>query len=97
DISRPATYQAVMDEFDTFIGLDRLFAVHLNDSKASLGSKKDRHEHIGEGRIGITGFKLIMNDPRLKAVPKVLETPKEKEGKPMDPINIKRLLDVISR
>ena len=97
DISRPATYQAVMDEFDTLIGLDRLFAVHLNDSKASLGSKKDRHEHIGEGRIGITGFKLIMNDPRLKSVPKVLETPKEKNGKPMDPVNIKRLLDVISR
>ncbi len=69
-------YEAVMAEFDRVLGLDRLKAIHLNDSKHPLGSRKDRHEHIGKGHIGLDGFRWLLNDPRLQQVPMVLETPK---------------------
>ncbi|MBL8962160.1 MAG: deoxyribonuclease IV, partial [Gemmatimonadetes bacterium] len=62
--------------FDDTIGLDRLGLLHLNDSKAPLGSRKDRHELIGEGTIGVEAFRRIMADERLALVPKVIETPK---------------------
>nr|HID13467.1 deoxyribonuclease IV [Anaerolineae bacterium] len=69
-------YAATMEEFDHIIGLERLHAVHLNDSKYDLGSRKDRHEHIGKGHIGLEGFRLVLNDPRLAGLPGLLETPK---------------------
>src|SRR6185436_1598876 len=69
-------YDGVMRRFDDVIGLDRLRMMHLNDSKAPLGSKRDRHELIGEGAIGEAAFRAIMNDPRLAGVAKVIETPK---------------------
>jgi len=69
-------YEEVMALFDQILGLDRLKAVHLNDSKHPLGSRKDRHEHIGQGHIGLDGFRWLLNDPRLQNVPMVLETPK---------------------
>ncbi len=69
-------YAATMAAFARIVGLDRLGAVHLNDSKGGLGSKKDRHEHIGQGRIGLEGFRLVLNDPRLAHLPGLLETPK---------------------
>ena len=55
--------------------------MHLNDSKAARGSRVDRHEHIGEGRIGLEAFRFIMRDRRFRKIPKVLETPKGKELK----------------
>jgi deoxyribonuclease IV len=58
------------------VGFDRLRAIHVNDSKTPLGSRVDRHAHIGEGHIGREGFRNLMNDPRMKDVPKILETPK---------------------
>jgi deoxyribonuclease-4 len=64
------------DALDRAIGLGRLKALHLNDSKHGAGSRRDRHEHIGRGRIGLEGFRLILNDPRLRDLPMVLETPK---------------------
>lgn len=76
DISGKETYDAVFDEFDETIGLDRLEVIHLNDSKGKLGSRLDRHEHIGKGRIGLDGFRMIMTDRRLARLPKILETPK---------------------
>jgi len=82
--TRPG-YDGVMAEFDKHIGLDRLRAFHMNDSKKDLGCRVDRHEHIGRGFIGRDAFKFIMNDPRFAAVPKVLETPKEND---MDPVNL---------
>ena len=69
-------YDGVMRQFDDEIGLRRLRMMHLNDSKAPLGSRRDRHELIGEGMIGEGAFRRIMNDPRLSKVPKVIETPK---------------------
>jgi deoxyribonuclease IV len=66
-------------EFDRVIGLDELAAIHLNDSKTKLGSRVDRHEHIGKGQIGLNAFRVIMNDRRFRKIPKVLETPKGKD------------------
>ena len=71
---------AVLDDFDRIIGLDRLKAIHLNDSKNPLGSHKDRHEKIGEGFIGVDAFERIINHPALKNLPFYLETPNELDG-----------------
>jgi deoxyribonuclease IV len=76
DIRDADSYSRVMSEFGELVGFDRLRAIHVNDSKTDLGSRVDRHAHIGEGRIGKAGFAGIMNDPRLRDVPKILETPK---------------------
>ena len=70
----------VLDCFDEAIGLDRLRALHLNDSKNPLGSRKDRHERIGEGQLGLGAFERIVRHPRLRTLPMVLETPNELEG-----------------
>jgi deoxyribonuclease-4 len=76
DIRDPESYSRVMGDFGDIVGFDRLRAIHVNDSKGPLGSRLDRHAHIGEGQIGREGFRNIMNDQRLKDVPKILETPK---------------------
>lgn len=70
----------VLDQFDQIIGLDRLKAIHLNDSKNEMGAKKDRHEKIGEGYLGIETFRNIVNNPRIKHLPFILETPNELDG-----------------
>lgn len=70
----------VLEEFDRVIGLDRLRAIHLNDSKNPFGSHKDRHEKIGEGNIGLEAIKRIINHPKLRHLPFFLETPNELEG-----------------
>lgn len=70
----------VLDEFDKIIGLDRLKAIHLNDSKNPFESHKDRHEKIGEGSIGVDAFERIINNDRLKNLPFYLETPNELDG-----------------
>lgn len=69
-------YPGVWDRFHDLLGLDRLALFHLNDSKHPLGSRKDRHEHLGQGSLGSEPFRRIMLDPRFRAVPKILETPK---------------------
>ncbi len=70
----------VLDEFDKIIGLDRLKAIHLNDSLNTLGSHKDRHAKIGEGNIGLDAIEKIINNTRLKYLPFFLETPNDLEG-----------------
>lgn len=70
----------VLDKFDEVIGLEKLKAIHINDSKNPFGSHKDRHEKIGEGSIGIDAFERIINNPRLKDLPFYLETPNELDG-----------------
>ena len=70
----------VLEEFDRVIGLDRLKAIHLNDSKNPMGSHKDRHEKIGEGSIGLEAVTAIINHPSLKHLPFYLETPNELPG-----------------
>jgi len=72
-------FLATLREFDRIIGLSRLKAVHLNDSMRPFGSRKDRHAHIGEGEIGLDGFRFFVNERRLRRVPMVLETPKSED------------------
>jgi deoxyribonuclease-4 len=79
DIRSPQVYELTIQEFDRTIGLERLKFFHVNDSKKELGSRVDRHEHIGLGHIGLQGFKLLVNDPRFAEMPMVLETPKQKD------------------
>ncbi len=76
ELRTPKGYVATMGSFDRVIGLERLKALHLNDSKGELGSRKDRHEHIGKGQIGLEGFRHMLNDPQLRSLPGLLETPK---------------------
>ncbi len=78
-ISDRSSYRSMWSEFGAIIGLDRLGVIHLNDSKKEWGSRGDRHEHLGEGLIGITAFHMLVNDPRLAHVPMILETPKSKD------------------
>ena len=82
-------YDAVWARFDDVIGRPRLRLMHLNDSKVPLGSRKDRHELIGEGAIGDGAFRRIMNDPRLASVGKIIETPKLDDAEATD----RRMLD----
>lgn len=70
----------VLDEFDRVIGLDRLKAIHINDSKNPFESHKDRHEKIGDGSLGLDAMTRIINNPRLKDLPFILETPNELDG-----------------
>ena len=75
-IRTAAGWRATMREFDDTIGLERLKAFHLNDSKRELGSRVDRHAHIGEGYLGLEAFRAIVRDHRFRRHPAVLETPK---------------------
>ncbi len=81
DIGTEAGYEKTFREFDTIIGLERLVAFHVNDSKRPFGSRVDRHEHIGKGTIGLAGFRFLMNDERFQNIPKILETDKSPDMK----------------
>jgi deoxyribonuclease IV len=81
DLATEKSTKRMFAEFDRIIGLERLVALHLNDSKTARGSRVDRHQHIGKGQIGSEAFRCIMRDRRFRKIPKVLETPKGKELK----------------
>ena len=83
----------VVDEFDRVVGLDKLKAIHLNDSKNPFKSHKDRHEKLGEGSLGLDAFKRIVNHPKLKDLPFYLETPNEVEGYEKEIAILKSLRD----
>lgn len=87
----PTTYKKLWHEFDTTIGLERLKVFHVNDSKKNVGSRVDRHEHIGQGMIKAAAFKLLMQDPKFKNVAKILETPKGTDDFTNDIKNIQTL------
>ncbi len=76
ELRTAAGYQATVDALEDSVGLDKIRFFHLNDSKKGLGSKVDRHEHIGKGQIGLDGFKNLLNDQRFAGLPMTLETPK---------------------
>ncbi|MHC4939736.1 MAG: deoxyribonuclease IV [Planctomycetota bacterium] len=80
DLRTKKAYEKSFAELDEIVGVDRVHAFHLNDSKFDLGLKKDRHENIGEGAIGKTGFKLLVNDKRFSDLPGLLETPGGPDG-----------------
>jgi deoxyribonuclease-4 len=88
-------WEETFREFDRILGLKHITAVHVNDSMKPLGSKLDRHEHIGKGEIGLTAFRMLMNDPRFDSVPKILETEKDEEMKE-DVENMRVLKSLIS-
>ena len=96
DISTKKGYSKTFSDFESMICLDRLKFFHLNDSKKELGSRVDRHDHIGKGKIGLTGFRQLLNDPRFAAHPMVLETPKEKDLKE-DIENLKLLRSLVTK
>ncbi len=91
DIRSAEGYRKTLAEFAACLGLTRLKAIHLNDSKAGLGSRVDRHEHIGVGRLGLEAFRRTLNDPRLRRVPMILETPKDENFITADRRNLARL------
>jgi deoxyribonuclease IV len=94
DIRTSHGWDVMLGEFDRTLGLDRLKVIHVNDSKKDLGSHVDRHEHIGLGRIGLEGFRFLMNDVRLARIPKILETEKS-EDMHEDRENMDRLRSLI--
>jgi deoxyribonuclease-4 len=77
DFRTPDGYAEVFESFDRIVGFDQLCCFHVNDSKRDLGSRIDRHEHIGKGYVGTKAFGLLMRDPRFAEIPKILETPKK--------------------
>lgn len=77
DMRTAEGYHSLWRDFDKHLGLEHLTMIHLNDSKKEVGSKVDRHEDIGEGKIGLEFFNLLMNDQKLRDVPKILETPRD--------------------
>jgi deoxyribonuclease IV len=94
DIGSERSVRKTFSEFDNTVGLDRLAAIHLNDSKTARGSQVDRHEHIGKGKIGLDAFRFIMRDRRFRKIPKVLETPKGKDLRE-DVMNLKTLRQLL--
>jgi deoxyribonuclease-4 len=97
-LQTPDEYAATMADFDRTIGVDRIRAWHLNDSKKPLGSRVDRHEHIGRGCLGLEPFRHIVNDPRFAGIPMYLETEKgEEDGVEMDAINLATLKSLIAK
>ncbi|MEW5909244.1 MAG: deoxyribonuclease IV [Thermodesulfobacteriota bacterium] len=95
DIRTQEAYDRTMEHFSDVIGFDRLYLIHLNDAKKELGSRVDRHEHIGKGFIGLEGFALVMNDPRFCMIPKIIETPKGGADIDFDRINLDRLIGLL--
>ncbi len=91
-------YEQTIGQLDRTVGLSRVKAVHLNDSKKPLGSRVDRHEHIGRGELGLAPFRHLLNDPRFARTPMYLETAKETiDGEEMDAVNLRVLRGLIAR
>jgi len=92
-------YATMIDEMDRAFGVNRVRCIHTNDSKKPCGSRVDRHEHIGKGKIGKAGFAHFVNDPRFADVPFILETPKGKDGRGtnFDKVNLKRLRSLVRK
>ena len=90
DISTPEGAVETFAEFDRIIGFDRLRVMHLNDSRKPLGSRVDRHAHIGRGMIGLAAFRYVCQNAAFQKIPKIMETPKETapDGRPWDQINL---------
>lgn len=84
DLRKPVAYRQTMAALDRAVGLERVLAIHLNDSRHALGSRRDRHAHIGQGKIRAAAFANLVNDPAFRQVPMILETPKGKDPRGRD-------------
>ncbi len=89
DLRDAKKLKAVLKEFDKHIGLKRLMVMHVNDSKVELGKNVDRHETIGKGDLGLTAFKALMNEPLLKNVNMIVETPEDHKA---DIVTLRKLI-----
>ena len=96
-LSSPEDYEQTWKSFEAVLSFDQIHAIHLNDSKRELGSRVDRHEHIGLGEIGLEAFRLLMNDSRFAEIPMYLETPKQDPdgGEEGDQLNLQALRNLI--
>lgn len=92
DLSHQEGIEQTLEEIDKYLGLERFKVIHLNDSKYPLGSRKDRHMHIGKGYIGLEGFRVLVNHKYLKDLPFVLETPKQDGKDDLKNINLVKSL-----
>lgn len=90
DLSKRKGLKETVKEFDSLVGLDKLHLLHLNDSRTSLGSHIDRHWHIGEGYIGILGFRRIVNHPQLSHLSAIMETPRKNEEDDLKNMSVAR-------
>ena len=88
-------YEAMMAEIEETVGVESVGCWHFNDSTNDHGSRKDRHAHIGEGFVGVEGFRHILNDLRWDGVPMLLETPKKEDGDGKDLQNLRALADLV--
>ena len=91
DLSTGPGYAATMAALDRLVGIDRVRLFHLNDSRRPLGSRVDRHDHIGEGYVGLDGFRRVVTDPRFAELPMILETPKLPGPRESDPLDRRNL------
>jgi len=97
DLTSAAGAKAVLQELDTVVGKRQVRVLHMNDSKTPRGSRVDRHAHIGHGHVSLDAFRVIVNEPAFRNVPKILETPKEdaEDGTPWDTINLRTLREML--
>jgi deoxyribonuclease-4 len=92
DVSTEKGLAATLARLDAAVGLDNIPVIHTNDSRTALGSRADRHEHIGKGGIGLAGFRRILNHPRLRDKAFILETPIDKQGDDLRNLDVARSL-----
>jgi deoxyribonuclease IV len=99
DLTSATGYRTVLDELDRCLGLKLVRVIHVNDSKTARGSRVDRHEHIGKGKVSLEALRLMVNHPAFARVPKILETPKEDapDGRPWDAINLAALRAMLKK
>ncbi|MEM9941773.1 MAG: deoxyribonuclease IV [Planctomycetota bacterium] len=95
-LGTPSAFNDTVSEMERAFGIEKIKAIHLNDSKKEFGSRKDRHEHIGEGHMGLEPFRLLLNDPRFAKIPMYLETEKgERDGVDLDVMNLETLRGLV--
>jgi len=92
DIASKDGLEKTLDEIEKLVGISRVKLIHLNDAKGELGSRHDRHEHIGKGKIGLKGLRRVINHPKLRNLPFILETPKKSEADDIMNLNTVRKL-----
>src|SRR5690606_5149153 len=99
DLTSAAGAKATLKEFDKTVGLDRVRVLHLNDSKVERGRRVDRHDHIGKGFVSLDAFAVMVNHPKLRKLPMILETPKEDapDGRPWDAVNLETLRGLVKK